>query len=212
MKILDQPEGKVVVALSGGPDSAAAALFFARVRRLEKVVHISYKDDNPVLLSIVKDIAEGLGVALGIHNSTMESPDSNKEAQWRTERYNYLWSIDAPVITGHNLDDCVETWLMSSLANPQKPKLIPYNTNNVYRPFLTVRKEELIAICDKAHLPYYDDPDNDDFGFLRPVVRHKILPLVYEHVNPGLPKQISKMLREKHVNKYTDTSCPSGAP
>lgn len=199
MKYTHLVSGAVVVAISGGPDSSAAAHFFSKCRRLEKLIHVSYEGDPEHWLHTVTELATQLNSPLEIYKAKGK-PTSNKEAFWRNQRYDILRKQTLPVITAHNLDDNVETWLMSVLKDPIKPKLIPWVSGNIYRPFQLTSKNEMLEYCHRYQLQYVQDPDNNNNKLLRSYTRNHLLPEIYTNVNPGLRKSIRKILIRKLNN------------
>jgi tRNA(Ile)-lysidine synthase TilS/MesJ len=125
----------------------------------------------------------------------------NKEAYWREHRYNFLDSLNAPVITAHHLNDCVETYLFSAFHG--KPKLIPYTRNNIIRPFLLTPKEELIKYMVKHKYEWIEDETNQDLAHPRNRIRHNILPEVLQ-VNPGIQSTIKKMILAVYERKQNE--------
>ena len=115
----------------------------------------------------------------------------SKEEYWRNERYRFFFSLKAPVITAHQLDDVIEWWIFSSLNG--KPQLIPYKRNNVIRPFLMTSRKDFVDWCERHAVPYFDDPSNSDVKYMRNRIRHNIVPEALK-VNPGLHKVIRKLV------------------
>jgi len=115
------------------------------------------------------------------------------EEYWRRERYTFLEEL-GPVITCHHLDDCVETYIWSSLHGT--PKVIPLTRNNVIRPFLTTRKQDLIYWCESHNVPWIEDESNKNSRYTRNYIRNELIPHAL-HVNPGLPKLVKKIVEGK---------------
>ncbi len=116
------------------------------------------------------------------------------EEHWRQERYKFLESLDGTVVTAHHLDDVMETWVWSSLHGT--PKLIPYQRNNVVRPFLAVRKQELIEFCQKQAVYWIEDETNADTRYARNLIRKELMPVALK-VNPGLDTMLRKKILQR---------------
>lgn len=115
------------------------------------------------------------------------------EEFWRIERYAFLNKFsDAPVITCHHLDDCVETWLWSCLNG--EGKLIPYRNRNVIRPFRLNRKQEFIDWCTRKDVDWIEDQSNTDIRYMRNYIRQELMPKALT-VNPGLHKVVLKKVK-----------------
>ena len=111
------------------------------------------------------------------------------EEYWRNERYKIFHDLDAPVVTGHHLNDCMETWLFTCMNG--SPKVIPYRNRNVIRPFLTTPKERLVQWCDHVGVEWIEDQSNKDTKHARNRIRHVILPEVLK-INPGLHRVVAR--------------------
>lgn len=121
-------------------------------------------------------------------------PGPSKEAWWREKRYAFLDKFqDAPVITGHHLDDCVETWVWSSMHGTGK--WIPYRRNHIIRPFRLTRKRDFELWAMMHQVPWIEDDSNEDIHYTRNYIRHEMMPNVLK-VNPGIHKTIAKKVKE----------------
>lgn len=133
-------------------------------------------------------------ITLHVDEISSSKPKSlSDEEYWRNERYAFLDSF-TNVVTGHNLDDAVETWIWSSLHGT--PKLIPYQRGRVTRPLLCTRKSELENWCMSNLVPVCYDESNNDISYTRNFIRHEMMDRVLK-VNPGIHKVIEKKIREK---------------
>ena len=121
------------------------------------------------------------------------------EEHWRNQRYNFLHSLDFPVITAHNLDDCVETWIFSSMHGA--PKVINYSYGNVIRPFLLVKKSEIVNYAVRHNLSWVEDESNLDISYMRNYIRHEIVPRALV-VNPGIHKVVARKVKERNEEQY----------
>lgn len=158
-------------------------------------------DFSKAACGVVESFCEKKRVPLYKGSLKDNTPISNLEAFWREARYKFLESFAGPVITCHNLDDQVETYLFSALHG--NPKLIPYSRNNIIRPFLTTEKIDLLSWCDRHDVPYIVDPANSDRRFMRSIIRHDLIPIA-EQVNPGLKKVI---MRKVNVQVKKELEC-----
>jgi len=115
----------------------------------------------------------------------------SQEEHWRNCRYKWMQNFDVPVVTAHHLDDCVETWIWSSLHG--HGKIIPYRNQNVIRPFRLSRKRDLEMWCDLRGVPYVTDHSNNNLRFARNYIRHELMPHALK-INPGLTKIVRKKI------------------
>jgi tRNA(Ile)-lysidine synthase len=188
----------VWVACSGGPDSMAVLAFLKngteQVRGAIFVDHGTANSANALKL-VVEPYCVTNRIPLLVKSITRDKlPDESMEEYWRNERYKYLKAVAGWIVTGHNLDDCMETWLFNSIHG--KPGIIPYNHANVIRPFMLNSKSELLNWCDRHGVPYYEDSSNHDTAYMRNYIRHNLMPHVLK-VNPGFAKVIAKKVVEQ---------------
>lgn len=188
------PTRPFYLACSGGPDSMAALDFLIQGRHNFKVVYFDHGTFHGAQArEFLADYCDAIGIDLVIGEITSECPKGeSRENHWRKERYRFFADLNAPIVTAHNLDDAVEWWVFSSLHG--NPTLIPGKIEHVHRPFLLTKKEALKSWCDERQVPYITDPSNRDESFMRPIIRHRIVPEALR-VNPGLYKVIVKKLR-----------------
>jgi tRNA(Ile)-lysidine synthase len=194
---------EVFVACSGGVDSMAVVdflrnnhdvtvVFFNHGTKTSKIAGkfvASYCTEND--LPMIYGTPENGSV----HKIKGQSP----EEYWREQRYKFLHSINGPVITAHHLDDCVETWVWSSMHGTGK--IIPYRNRNVIRPFRMTRKRDFQLWADLKNVPHVEDDTNTDTCYTRNYIRHEMMPHVLR-VNPGIHKTIVKKVRdEKNSNR-----------
>ncbi len=178
-KIPDHPH----VAVSGGPDSMAALDFLSRGRPVTALFFNHGTEFSSIGESFVQRFCTERKIPLHVgHLSGGRNPDLSLEEFWRLERRAFF-SRFPNTITGHHLDDAVETWLMTSLRG--KPELIPPQSGTVSHPFLLNRKRALVDWCQRKGVPFLEDPSNSDVRFDRNRVRIKLIPVALG-VNPGL--------------------------
>ena len=130
----------------------------------------------------------------------MDKPkDESWEEHWRNGRYSILNSHlneGCEVITAHNLNDAVETWVHSSLHG--QSKIIPYRHGSVIRPFLATPKKELIQWAVNHDVKWIDDLSNNDTKYQRNFIRHILMPQILK-VNPGIASTIRKKILTRGV-------------
>ena len=201
INIIGSIPNKVTVAVSGGADSMAALSFLsAHGKRDVSVAYFnhgtSFGTDSEVFIRRYCSARE-LPLTVGMIGN-MDRGSKSTEEHWRDERIMFLEGLEGAIITGHNLDDVVEWYLFSTLHG--QSKLIPYQRNNIIRPFLSTSKKELESWCDRHGVPYMNDPSNKDEKYMRSIIRHKILPEALR-VNPGLATVIKKKVEKNELER-----------
>jgi len=185
----------VVVACSGGVDSMAIVDFLKRKHDVTILfVHHRTETSESAYQFLKRYTAEN-DVTFVAHFIDPEVPTrTSQEEHWRNQRYLAFHGCDVPVITCHHLDDCVETWIWSSLNG--EGKVIPYRNYNVIRPFRLNRKSEFFNWCERKGVEFVHDKSNDDTKYTRNYIRHTAMPHVLR-VNPGIHTTIkNKMCKE----------------
>jgi tRNA(Ile)-lysidine synthase len=184
----------ITIACSGGVDSMAVVDFLSRKHEVT-IAHFNHRTQHG------EKASEFVSRYCGDNNIPMlygspRSQKNSKESQeeyWRRERYDFLSGL-GPVITCHHLDDCVETYIWSSLHGT--PKVIPLTRNNVIRPFLTTRKQDFIYWCESHNISWIEDESNKDSKYMRNYVRNELMPHALR-VNPGLHTLVKKIVEGK---------------
>lgn len=187
IKVQGKLPKKLNVAFSGGVDSVAITDFLARKHDIKLIfVHHGTANSESAYNNVVKHLLYDCDV----HYITDETPQGvSSEAWWHEKRYEIFNSYDDPVVTGHHLDDMVETWIWSSLNG--NPQIMKYRSGNVIRPFRLNRKEEFYDLAKKNFLSWSEDKSNLDMTYTRNYIRHSLMPHALK-VNPGLYKVIRK--------------------
>lgn len=184
----------ITIAFSGGVDSCAIVDFLSRKHNITcAFFHHGTKDSDRANEFVAKFCTERniplLWGSLRWEKGTKES----QEEYWRRERYDFLKDL-GPVITAHHLDDCVETYIWSSLHGT--PKVIPLTRGNVLRPFLTTRKQDFIYWCESHNVPWIEDQSNKNTRYTRNYIRNEMMPHVLK-VNPGIHTLVKKIVEGK---------------
>lgn len=196
------PKGPLTIAFSGGPDSVFAAEHFIQQRREITLLHVNHGTPaSREMEHAVRNWCCFKPVELVIHNvdPANKLKDESWEEFWRSERLDIFHAQSTPVVTGHNLDDQIETYLFNAFHGA--PRLMPSSNGNVLRPFLYMTKEEMRSRITSRK--YFVDPSNADVGFARNRIRHNIVPEVRK-INSGIEKTIKKMMREAEYGRAAD--------
>lgn len=189
-------------AFSGGVDSVVLVHVLLQKGYKLTLVNIDHLDDWSKKESVFTiETAERYGLDYLIRSITrVPEHGESKEAIWSRERDYIFQHLDSPVVIGHNLDDAVEWYVMTSLGQG-KAYIIDYKNRNILRPFILVKKKEIKAYAKKHKLKYLSDPTNADPEFnLRNKVRLSLLPEIMK-VFPGVQTTVKKLLLKKLSRK-----------
>ena len=182
--------GRILVALSGGPDSVALLHLLADpALRLEleasHVHHLARRAEADRDAEFCRALCERRGVPFHLLRLALErAPREGREAAWRRRRYQALLELAAQravaaVATAHHRDDVAEGVIMQVLrgAGPRALAGIAAATDaGVIRPLLPWRRAEIVEWLQRHDIAWIEDSSNADLGHLRNRVRHVILP------------------------------------
>lgn len=188
---------KVGLAFSGGIDSLAVAHFLKRGHKDVTLYHFNhgcqYSDE---IEKQCRESAKSLNCNIIVNGyDGSRKPGQSLEDAWRRARYRFLRSFEEQIITCHHLDDAVETWVWSCLHG--EGKLIPVESGNIIRPFLTTEKSAFENYCKNNNLQVVEDEMNKDLHLMRNYMRANMMQHIY-HINPGLKKVIRRKYNVKN--------------
>jgi tRNA(Ile)-lysidine synthase len=194
IKIQGKIDREVNVACSGGIDSMAVVDFLMQNHKVNLLFFDHGTETSTDARNFItekftqREFSDDTRVEFGNVQNTKSKSESWEE-YWRNERYAWFHSFDSPVITCHHLDDCVETWLWSSIHG--NGKIIPYANLNVIRPFRQNRKAEFANWARRKDVSWIEDVSNQDVKYMRNFIRRDLMPKALV-VNPGLHKVVEK--------------------
>lgn len=192
------PRAPLLLALSGGPDSAAMSFLATRVSESVRAAHVNHGTLHaPGLEEAARAIAEALTLDLTVVQAEIGGPGFTEEAA-RDARYGALKDTQSPdewIVTGHTIDDQAETVLFNLFRGGGLAGLagIPEMTaDRVARPLLSVTRGELRELAVLASLPFADDPSNLDPAHTRNRIRHEVIPMLRAGFNPALVAALAR--------------------
>jgi tRNA(Ile)-lysidine synthase len=198
---------KVLVAVSGGPDSVCMLNLLNNLREtLDVQLHIAHLDhglrgdESAADAGWVESMAAALGIPATIEKRDVavlrEKGKTSLEEAAREVRYRFLESVARRVgakrvAVGHTRDDQVETTLMHLLRGSGIQGLrgqnaaAPYGVGEdgiwVIRPLLEVTRQETGAYCIAHNLQPRSDTSNEQVRFLRNRIRLELIPLLRQY-------------------------------
>jgi tRNA(Ile)-lysidine synthase len=203
----DAPDSgsRAIVALSGGLDSCVLLhlLRFGSCPGPSLVAaHYDHamRDESAADALWVRGLCRAWGVPCAIERAAA-APRS--EAAARRARYAFLERVRASegadrVFTAHHADDQAETVLFRVLRGTGVEGLagIPARREgSIVRPLLACWRDELEAYARRVGLTWRDDATNDELGYARNVIRHRILPEAEASVAPGARRALVRLAR-----------------
>ena len=195
--LAEAPAAPLCVAFSGGPDSTAllhalAQLPAARARGL-RALHVDHglHADSGAWAEHCWRFCTTLALPCDVLRVQVDTDKGDGlEAAARRARYDALathlhegeW-----LLLGHHRDDQVETMLLKLLrgAGPDglggMRALRPFGPGQLWRPLLSLSRQQLRDYVEVHALKCIDDPSNADTRLARNHLRHEILPQLLRH-------------------------------
>src|SRR6266705_3129752 len=185
---------RILVAVSGGPDSTALLLALHEAGREVVAAHFDHalREGSDQVAREVAAMCAGLGVPVIAERRTEPLPKGSLQAAARTLRYAFLDRARAEsradvVALAHTADDLVEGVVLHLLRGCGIAGFrgMPARRGHYVRPFLKVWRKDLSDYLLVRGIAAYEDPANLDPRFARVRVRHLILPAL-ERDRPGI--------------------------
>jgi tRNA(Ile)-lysidine synthase len=201
---------RVVVALSGGPDSTALLAILSAIAK-EMNLTLIVAHFNHGLRGRESDADERfshkLAATMGwvFCSAKMDRKHHGKgvspEEYFRRERYGFLSEIARDhgaqkIALGHNLNDQAETVLLHFLRGSGLEGLRgiqPKRDEKIIRPLLEVSREEIIAYLKTSAIKYRQDASNKNIRYLRNQIRAELIPYLRNKYNPNIEASLSQM-------------------
>ncbi len=203
----------ILVALSGGPDSMYLLYLLKNARDeipfdLQAAhLHHGLRETADRDLAFVERVCDAWGIPLVTKRVDVSAVAREKkcgtEEAGRIVRYAFFRRHKAPgglIALAHHLDDQVETMLLrlirgTGLRGMEGMKVLE---GDVFRPLLSMTKDEILRELEKNRIPYVVDETNLETTYSRNRVRWNIVPEA-ERINPGFQRvmeSFSAMARE----------------
>jgi tRNA(Ile)-lysidine synthase len=194
---------RVGVAVSGGPDSVLLLDFLKDLAReiglRLAVVHFNHHLRGPESDAdeqFVRKLAEASDLDFLVGGAEVaeaaRKSRRNLEATAREHRYRFFFVLISQqrldkIATAHSANDQAETVLLHLLRGTGTRGLggiYPVLEGKVVRPFLTLRRDEILAELAQRKLAYRIDSSNLDPRLRRNKVRRELLPFLEKEFNP----------------------------
>ncbi|MBI4208770.1 MAG: tRNA lysidine(34) synthetase TilS [Deltaproteobacteria bacterium] len=181
---------RVVVAVSGGPDSMAL-LHALKELELEYQLSLIIAHANHQLRgeeserdeAFVIQMARSLGIEYVVKKLPIRVKHSMIQAEARRFRYQFFEEVRQKykaqkIATGHNADDQVETVLFRILRGTGSMGLVGIRPKRgpIIRPLLSLWRSEILDYLQNRSLPYVVDRTNLKSIYRRNELRHQWIP------------------------------------
>ena len=204
---------KIVVALSGGPDSVFLLHFLKKFLKKYQIeiaaLHLNHMlrgADADADEKFCKIFCDSLHIAFSSVSVDVGSFAKKKrisfEEAGRILRYEIIESHCREIgfnkiATGHNLTDNSETVLLNIIKGSGLKGLsgIPALRGNIIRPMLTLSKDEIVQYLKSEKIRFRTDSSNFDTDIQRNFIREELLPKIREKLNPKVDNSLFNLSR-----------------
>ena len=193
----------VLVALSGGADSAALLLSLRELGYPVRAFHLNHclrgaESDRDE--AFCRRLCEKLGVELTVERVDIAAAagDSAVEETARRIRYARLEHAahGVKIAVAHNADDNLETMLFHLVRGTGAKGLtgIPPVRGRIIRPLIEVERREIEAFLRERGQDFVTDSTNADTAYTRNRLRQEVVPVLRE-LNPQAVQAAGKLQR-----------------
>jgi len=209
-RLLDQND-KVLIALSGGPDSVALfhllGLLAAKYNLSLAAAHVNHflRKDAGKDQEFCRRLCQAHGYSF--HSKKFDIRANARkykiglEEAGRQVRYGFFEDLCknygyTKIATGHTADDSAETFLLNLIRGADLGGLggIPPKRDNITRPLIEISKAEVLIFLNDNRLSYRVDKSNLSEKYKRNLVRKKVMP-VFNDINASALKHILQACR-----------------
>lgn len=203
---------KIVVGVSGGPDSVCLLLQLAALRKGWNLsLHIAHMDHmlRPGSRkdgAFVRKLGEELRIPVTIKSVNLKSlhTKGSLEELAREARQDFLIKLAGEIkadkiALGHNLDDQAETVLMRILRGTGLSGLAGISPKRnirgtiFIRPLLETSRREIESFLKRKKMKTRIDPTNKEDIFMRNRIRHELLPLLSKKYNMNITEVLANL-------------------
>ena len=203
--------GRVLVAVSGGPDSVvlvhlllerqtAGDLTVAGLAHFNHQLRGADADEDE---AFCRAMAATLGLPIDVGRADVataaRTAGRSIEDVARELRYAFFERVaDArgaeAIAVGHSLDDQAETFLLRLIRGAGSRGLasILPRAGRVIRPLIDIARADLRAYAADRALPFRTDATNEDLAIPRNRVRHELIPYLEREFSPGISRVLAR--------------------
>lgn len=178
----------LLLGYSGGPDSKALLYALLECDVKPHLAHVDHGWREESAAEAEKIRLEAAELGCPFHTVRLQLKEKQEDAA-RVARFSFfrsLLSAYQALLLAHQADDLAETVLKRILEGAHLSFLggmAPISQQNglvIWRPFLTVKRLEVLQFLKERNLLAIIDPSNSDPAYLRVRLRGEILPLLNE--------------------------------
>lgn len=203
---------KLVVAVSGGPDSITLLDCLNELKLSNKinfemvVAHINHglRENAKIDEEYVINYCNKIGVkCFVLHANVKEEAEKQKrglEETGRIVRYEFFDKVQKEtnsnkIAIAHNSNDNVETIIMNVIRGSGLSGLkgIEAISGKYIRPLIETSREDIEYYCDEKNLNPRHDESNDVNIYTRNKIRNIVIPYIKKELNPNIIETINRL-------------------
>ena len=209
-KNLIEKNDRILIALSGGPDSVFLIHFLNKFRKRFKIelgaLHLNHnirginawKDEEFCGEICAKLNIDYFSIKKNVKSFASKRKISLEEAG-REVRYSVLKRTALKckfnkIATAHNSNDNAETVLLNLIKGTGIKGIsgIPVKRENIIRPVISLTRDEILEYLNQNKLSFRIDETNLSSGYERNFLRNEVIPQIKKRLNPSLEGSLFK--------------------
>lgn len=212
-KKLINSKDKIIVGVSGGPDSIFLLNILHKLKD-EKIIdfeievaHINHMireqaaDDEKMVREISNDMGYRCHVLKANIPIKAKEQKISEEECGRNIRYEFFEKLlkerkANKIAVAHNQTDNAETVLMNFIRGTGINGLsgMDYIYGNIIRPMLNIKKQKIIEFLEKHNICYAIDITNNENKYTRNRIRNDLIKKIENEYNPNFLETIQRMI------------------
>lgn len=206
-KQLAKNSSRILVALSGGPDSVFLLRYLVHCNYQVEAAHCNFHlrgEESMRDERFVRSLCASLGVGLHVKDFDTESEARrrNISIEMAARELRYTWFEELRCATGceciavaHHRDDNVETLLLNLVRGTgiKGLKGMQPRNGNIIRPLLCISRDDIISGLKEMGQDYVTDSTNEKDLYSRNKVRLDVMPLL-RTINPAADENIARTI------------------
>jgi tRNA(Ile)-lysidine synthase len=198
----------IYVACSGGLDSTVLLSVLHANNFNVNAIHVNYHlrgEDSNLDEAFIRDFCQQQTIPFEVKSVALAeklADAGNLQQLAREIRYNWFEEIisknnESYIFLAHHLDDQVETFFLNLARKSGVMGLacMPYERNNIVRPFLQFSKADLKAYAIENEIKWSEDVSNETNKYRRNFLRNEILPYISSHI-PDLNESVLLLIQK----------------
>ncbi len=219
-------DARLLVAVSGGPDSMVLADVLHRAGWSLHLIHFNYGIRTKAAdadEALVRQWAQQRNIPLEVHHPTRPPASSRNESfqAWaRRIRYDGSFSLMKRhrlryLLTAHHRHDLVETmlWQWMHAGTPWHVRGFPPRQTfreepyRLLRPFYDIDRDRILSHAAQYHVPFRQDSSNRHIRYRRNFLRQYVLPEL-KFIQPGLDARMLALSENaRQLYQWWESAC-----